>query len=235
MKKSVKNIIIIILVISSFIVYYYLTGNITYSRVSVNVTRVIDGDTIVIEGGEHIRLLGINTPEKDNPFHDEATNYLNSLIGGKQVEIERHTKDKYSRTLGYIFFNNEIVNKKQLEHGFANLYYYGTDKYYNEMKKAEESAGNNEIGIWKKSLNFGCLRLVKLEYLDGGKCNNQEQLVLNNNCNPMNVIIKDDANHIYGETINTGLFVKNFSCIWNDDGDTVYVRDDSGLLLWYRY
>src|SRR3989338_8785720 len=33
----------------------------------VKVTRVIDGDTIEIEGGEHVRYIGIDTPETVDP------------------------------------------------------------------------------------------------------------------------------------------------------------------------
>ena len=179
--------------------------------------------------------MGINTPEKKQPFHDEAMNYLKALVEGKQVELESQGKDKYQRTLGYIYLNNELINEKLLEKGLANLYYYGTDENYNEMKNAEQQAQEQEIGIWKKSPSSSCLKLVSLKYKDNGICKNQEQLVLQNSCNPMSIIIKDDANHIYNEKIPAGIFTQNFSCIWNDAGDSLYIRDNSGLLLFFRY
>ncbi len=224
--------IIALLVILSFILYYNLTEN-TIKTQQTKVIRIVDGDTIETDLGK-IRLLGINTPEKNQPLHNEAENFLKNLEN-KQVEIELHGKDKYSRFLAYIYFNNNLVNKNILENGLANLYYYDKDSHYSELKKAEESARNSELGIWKKSNNSNCIKLVSLLYKDNGKCENQEQLILQNSCQKLDVIIKDDANHIYSESVNNGIFTKNFSCIWNDAGDTLYIRDNQGMILFYRY
>jgi endonuclease YncB( thermonuclease family) len=211
-----------------------MTGKVVHTRIKVNITHVIDGDTIDSDIGR-VRLLGINTPEKKQPYYQEAKDYLDDYES-KQVEIEDGGKDKYDRVLGYVFYNGELINKKQLENGLATLYYYGEDRYYNELKKAEEYARNNNLGLWGRSGNYGCISLVKLKYEEDGKrCTNQEQIVLNNKCSSMNIIIKDDANHIEKIKLNAGIYVQNFSCVWNDDGDSLYIRDDSGLLLFYRY
>jgi micrococcal nuclease len=233
---KLKQILIILLIFISGIFYYNLTGNTIYSqeKISSNVSRVIDGDTIETELGK-IRLLGINTPEKKQPYYQEAKNFLINQIQGNQVQLELHGKDKYGRYLGYVFYNNELINKKQLEQGFATLYYYDKDLHYNEMRKAEEEARESQIGLWKQSPDYGCISIVSLDYKDGGNCKNQEQLKLNNKCRGINAIIKDNANHIYEENLQTGIFIKNYSCIWNDAGDTIYIRDSSGLILWYRY
>lgn len=232
------NILVFFLILANIfflgILVKDFTGKTVYERVSVNLTRVIDGDTIAIDTGEHVRLLGINTPEKKQPFHDEAMNFLKHWEG-KQIEVEEHGKDKYGRILGYIFYNGDLLNKNQLENGYANLYYYGTDKYYSGMKTAEQEARDAGIGLWKKSENFGCIELARLNYIEKERCHNQEQLTLNNRCQEMQIIIKDDANHIYNLNIDNGIFTKNFSCVWNDEGDTMTIRDESGLLLFYRY
>jgi len=47
---------------------------------SAIVPRIIDGDTIELQNGERVRLLGINTPEKGQPYYEEATNRLQELI-----------------------------------------------------------------------------------------------------------------------------------------------------------
>ncbi|MGB2842733.1 MAG: hypothetical protein WBC40_09725 [Halobacteriota archaeon] len=47
---------------------------------SAIVSRIIDGDTIELQNGERVRLLGINTPEKGQPYYEEATNRLKELI-----------------------------------------------------------------------------------------------------------------------------------------------------------
>jgi len=59
------NVLIFLLIFNTFILLGYLTSEITgkvvYEKITVNLTRVIDGDTVEIEDGTHIRMLGINT------------------------------------------------------------------------------------------------------------------------------------------------------------------------------
>ena len=75
------KILVFLLIFNTFILLGYLiseskiTGNITYEKIKVNLTRAIDGDTIDTDIGK-IRLLGINTPEKKNPGYEEALNFL---------------------------------------------------------------------------------------------------------------------------------------------------------------
>jgi len=122
-----------------------------------------------------------------------------------------------------------------LQEGLANLYVYDKDKNYEELKKAEQEARQKEKGIWKKSENYGCLEIVELKYVEEKRCNNQEQLVLKNKCEKMDVTLKDSANHIYKISLEKGLFEKNFSCVWNDDGDVLIIRDNGGLVGYYAY
>ena len=118
----------------------------------------------------------------------------------------------------------------------ANLYVYEEDKYTKELEKAEESARNNQVGIWKLSSNSRCIKLGSLNYKEKKRCNNGEVLVMENKCDKqMNLILKDDANHIYNLEIKPGKFTMNFSCIWNDAGDSLYAWDSEGLVLFYRY
>lgn len=232
MQPRVKQLIIILVILSSGVFYYYLTEP-RYSQVSTNILQIIDGDTIDTDLGR-IRLLGINTPEKNQPLHDEAMNFLKK-IEGKEVKIELHGKDKYGRWLGYVF-SDVFINEEVLKNGLANLYVYDKDNYLSKLQKAENEARLSERGIWKKSSNSICIELITLTYLDLGEAKDQEQLIINNKCNfSISVIIKDDANHIYKENLYPGIFSKNFSNIFNDNGDTLFVRDVNGLLLWYRY
>jgi len=233
---NTKPLLILLLILISGVFYYNLTGNTISNQetITTNVTRIIDGDTIETQLG-NIRLLGINTPEKSQPYYQEAKDFLKDNLEGKQVELELQGKDKYSRYLGYAFYNNKLINEEIIKQGLATLYYYGTDSHKEELTKAEESARLNNLGLWKKSSNFSCIKLISLEYKDEGNCKNQEQLILDNSCTSLNIIIKDDANHIYKETLKAGLFIKNYSCIWNDAGDSIYIRDQEGLLLFYRY
>ena len=232
-------IIVIILLVDLALIYPRLTGK-SVSEVQykyVNVSRVIDGDTLEAEteiGNEKIRLLGLNTPEKKRAYYGEAKSFLQQFEN-KTLKLEDFGKDKYQRTLGYVYYNNQLINKEILEKGLANLYYYGKDNHYDELKKAEEQARDKGLGIWKKSNNYGCIEIVKLQYQEQERCKNQEQLILKNKCSKIQATLKDDATHIYNIELNTGMFEKNFSCIWNDEGDSLYLSDNKGLLVFYRY
>jgi len=225
-----KHIIIIILLITSGIFYYHITD--AKSTVETHyVTRVIDGDTIEIETGQSVRLKGINTPEKSMPQHQEAKELLEKLILNKTIQIENYGNDKYGRMLGQIFLDSQNINVKILQEGLATLYYYEHDKHYEKLKQAEEFARLNERGLWKKSPNEYCIEIIELEVEE------PELLILENKCNKhFNITIKDDATHIYKEIIEPkSQFKKEFSHIWNTDGDSIYIYDSEGLLSFYRY
>jgi endonuclease YncB( thermonuclease family) len=232
------NILAFLLIFNTFILLGFLvsdfTGRTVYERITVNLTRAIDGDTVDTDIGR-VRLLGINTPEKNQPYYQEAKEYLANLEG-KKVELETRGKDKYDRTLGYLFYNNQLINAQILKQGLANLYVYEKDENYRELLGAEQWARDEGIGLWEKSANYGCIELTKLKYKEDGKrCTNQEQLILNNKCQKIQAILKDSANHIEELTLDSGLFSMNFSCVWNDEGDTLMIRDSRGLLVFYRY
>lgn len=238
--QAILFILIAILLSINYLAYKTITGEAISEFEKVKISRVIDGDTIEInssEGIEKIRLLGINTPEKDMPGYGQAKSFLKPLED-KEISITYTLEDidKYGRMLRYAFYNNLFLNEEILKQGLANLYIYEEDKYTKQLRKVEESARQNQLGIWKKSENANCIQLIKLKYQEKKRCNNEEQLVLNNNCNTkINLILKDDANHISRINLENGLFSMNFSCVWNDAGDSLYAWDSEGLVLFYRY
>jgi hypothetical protein len=225
---------ILIIVIISGICYYYFSSPNNSGLQEVNIQRIIDGDTLEIENNIKLRLKGINTPEENEPYSKQATAFLQKLEN-KTVLLENHGTDKYNRILAYIFHNKESVNEQIVSLGLAHVYYYETDKHYESLKKAESIAREKGLGIWKKSNKSSCLKLISLNYKEETRCTNQEQLILQNNCNNIPVKIKDDATHIYEEELKTGITTLNFSCIFNNEGDSLYVYDSSGLLIFYRY
>lgn len=227
---KLKSVILIFLILFSGIFYYHLTNDKSHVKTS-EVSRVIDGDTLVLTNGQIIRLKGINTPEKSMPYDIPAKELLIKLVNNKSIQIESHGTGKYGRTLAYLSRDGKSINKEILKQGLATLFYYEKDKNYEEFKEAEKSARLNQLGLWKKSPNADCLKLISL------KINEPEKLTIKNNCGKeLKVFIKDDATHIYRATLKPdSVFTKKFSHIWNNDGDTLYVSDTKGLLIFYRY
>lgn len=230
-----KPLIIIFLIISSGIIFY-LAAEPDLTKETIFVSRVLDGDTFEAGNGDVVRLVGINGPERGMAYWDEAKMFLEGMVLNRSVEFESKERDKYGRWLGYVFVGGEMVNEAVLGNGMGHLYVYEKDGWYDELADAEKFARENELGIWKRSENFDCVDLVELKYEEGKRCNNEEVLILENNCGvEIEVLIKDEATHIYHEILSVSRNEFEFSCIWNDDGDSVFVWDDSGLLLFWRY
>lgn len=120
--------------------------------------RVIDGDTIVLEGNEKIRLIGVDTPETVHPnkpvehFGKEASEFTKRMVEGKQVRLEYdwQRKDKYSRTLAYIYLENgTFLNLEIIKQGYGFAYTKYSFKFLEEFRQAEKEARQNKIGLWK--------------------------------------------------------------------------------------
>jgi endonuclease YncB( thermonuclease family) len=118
------------------------------------VTKVIDGDTVIVEGGYHIRLLGIDADEKNYPCYENAKNRLEELVLNKQITLEKDITDidKYSRCLRTIFLIGENINLQLVKEGLAVARFYEPDtKYKNEISFAEKQAIENKTGCkWNK-------------------------------------------------------------------------------------
>jgi micrococcal nuclease len=226
---KISGLMLAILFVLSGVLYYNWTSEGPEFR-TIFVGRVIDGDTIETNESLKIRLKGINTPEKGSLGNDLATEYLEEVVLGNLIEFESHGLDKYDRELGYLFVENENVNAEILRRGLGMLYYYEEDKYFKKMSEAEEYARMNGLGVWKVSSGSECVGLVSLEFRE------PEKLTLENSCNyDIEVMIKDDATHIYEEVLGQGIFEMETSHIWNDAGDSLYVYDSEGLVEFYRY
>ncbi len=174
-----------------------------------NVTKVIDGDTIEvnIQGtSAKVRLLDINTPEKNQPSYEEAKAFLKNKIEGKEVLLEKgkENKDKYGRLLRYVFLGDEFMNELLLKEGFANFYSYQNSRYSKKLKEAEQQARREEREIWEKSIHPCSLCLVLSGIETGGEDDCQpgkESVTLENqcpfSCNLDQWTLKDAASHRY--------------------------------------
>lgn len=121
------------------------------------VVRVVDGDTIELEGGARVRYIGIDTPETVNPnttvecFGQEASNKNKELVEGKDVKLEKDVSetDKYGRLLRYVYVDDIFVNDYLVRQGYANASSYPPDvKYQDQFRQAETEARENIRGLW---------------------------------------------------------------------------------------
>ena len=115
------------------------------------VIRIIDGDTVELSNGERVRLIGIDTPEVDEYYYEEATEELRKLIEGARVSMESDTnnRDAYDRLLRYIYLGDIFVNYEMVHGGHAESYCFDPDtKYCDEFNEAEADAKENKRGMW---------------------------------------------------------------------------------------
>lgn len=120
---------------------------------NIKVTRIIDGDTLEISTGDKVRLICIDTPEKNEAGYQEASNYLRNLVLNKEVKLEKDTSetDRYGRLLRYVYINETFVNELIVKHGYGKTYLYAPDtKLCPIIKTAESYAIANSLGIWAK-------------------------------------------------------------------------------------
>ena len=120
----------------------------------VVVTKVLDGDTILVEGGEHVRLIGIEADEKDDSCFEQAKLRLEDLILNETVRLERDVSDVdlYSRCLRYVFLDGENINIQMVAEGMAVARFYEPDTAYkDEIIEAEQQAKENGLGCkWEQ-------------------------------------------------------------------------------------
>ena len=123
----------------------------------VLVIRVVDGDTVEIEGGQKVRYIGINTPETVHPsepvecFGREASTQNKELVEGKTVRLEKDISetDKYGRLLRYVWVGEIFVNDFLVRQGYATSSTYPPDvKYQDQFREAEREARENNRGLW---------------------------------------------------------------------------------------
>lgn len=131
-------------------------------RTTHTVAHVIDGDTIVLENGEHVRLLGIDTPEREECYYDAARTFLRDWLTGQTIALERdvRNRDDYDRLLRYIYIRTtptgaatttpQFVNEVLLRRGYATILPIGNDRRYRAQFRASyDAAQAAERGRWQ--------------------------------------------------------------------------------------
>ena len=230
----------------------------TKPDVEYRVIEVIDGDTLVLSNNEHVRLIGINTPESERYFYGEAKEVLKLLVLNKNVRLKKDVDDRdaYGRLLRYVYIGNLFVNLEMVKRGFANVFTFPPNvKYTDKFIEAEREARTNEIGLWEKSnssnieININC----DAEGDDRINLNGEYVIFKNNNNFDINLggwTVKDLSTNIYdfgkiifksgselilfsgnGKDSENKLYWNSIKPIWNNDHDTLYLRDSDGLIV----
>jgi len=243
MKK--EKIILLLLFLTLFIINYsFLDSALVKAFQDYEtgiVERVIDGDTIAINKTS-IRLLGINAPEKGEPFFEDSKEFLEKEILNQEVQLHfgKTRYDKYRRKLAYIFIRNKNINLESVKHGYSNYYFpSGEDKYSSQIKEAWNFCLSQNKNLCKKSSN-SCLVLENW-YIE------EQKIILQNVCSfPLNLnewTIKDEGRKKYifvNKTIQSKEKIILTSKDWKEDyvwtktGDSIFIRDSNNELILFQ-
>jgi endonuclease YncB( thermonuclease family) len=111
----------------------------TVAVAALSVTSVVDGDTLDLSDGTVIRLIGIDTPERDQCGYGDATAVMAGLVTGFDITLlpgARDDVDRYGRLLRYVEANGIDVNLAMIESGRAIARYDGRDGYGEHPRQA---------------------------------------------------------------------------------------------------
>ena len=148
------NKIKLFLVISVCLIFFFLT----YNDVKSYEIKIIDGDTIHLNG-EKIRFSGIDTPELKQTCNlnkeviycgIEAKKLLIDKIGKNKVECINEGTDQYKRTLAECFVNKLSLSSYLVRNGYAFAYRKYSKKFIND----EDYARINKLGMWSMKFEY---------------------------------------------------------------------------------
>lgn len=130
------------------------------------VSRVIDGDTVVLQGGERVRYLLVDTPEitlgKHDCFGAEARDFNRSLVEGRTVRLTyaEACTDRYGRLLAYVSVDGREVNSLLAREGYACVLYVrpAGESRRAEFEALEAAARQAGRGVWGQCSPVPCER-----------------------------------------------------------------------------
>jgi micrococcal nuclease len=124
---------------------------------SATVSYVVDGDTLALRDGPHVRLVQIDTPEVGTGecYSRRAAKDLRRLVpAGARVELVTDARldsvDRYGRLLRYVFHRGINVNLRLVQQGDATVWFYEGDRgrYAGRLLAAAEKARAERRGLW---------------------------------------------------------------------------------------
>lgn len=227
-----------------------------------DVVDVLDGDSFVVEGDE-VRLLGVNAPERDECFGDEARERLAGLIGGRVVGIAGGERDQFGRLLASVTVDGLDVGATMLGDGMA-IAVQSDHERNGEYVDAAADAASRGVGLWSASAcgpsTEADVAIGAIEHdppgPDGDVLNDEFVELVNEGDTPVDLTgwtLRDESSSnrlplaaVLGDrlVVRTGCGDDDATTIhwcsdlpvWSNGGDTVLLLDPSGnVAAWKTY
>ena len=116
-----------------------------------SVLSVADGDSFTLAKGpeeEEIRLFGIDSPERTQPFSNRARAFTRRMLLKGTIRLEPVERDRYGRTVAWVYLDTLCLNRLLVARGLAWHYTrYSDDALLDSL---EHSARSRKIGLWSQ-------------------------------------------------------------------------------------
>lgn len=118
--------------------------------------HVVDGDTIRLASVGPVRYIGVDAPERGEPFYGEARRFNAELLSQGELSLRfgRDRHDRYGRTLAYVYVRTDagrtvFVNEELVRAGWATaLEVPPNTEFARAFRRAEEEARRGGRGMW---------------------------------------------------------------------------------------
>ncbi len=152
------------------IMFLLFTGGARAEEVTGKVEWVYDGDTVRVAGLGRVRLLGIDTPEKEarsgtafigngvfppavcdrSPMRRTAFSIAEAKGKTVRLGFDGERRDGYGRLLAYVYLpDGRLLNRLLLEKGFASVYRRADFRLKQDFLAAEARAKKRRDGLWQ--------------------------------------------------------------------------------------
>ncbi len=144
MRKFLLLLLIPSLVLNGILLY---REQATKKDIGVGVIAVHDGDTLILDNKERLRLRQLDAPELTYCGGQEAKAALEKLVSGKRVRITEQIPDQQGRGMAFVYVDDTFVNKELLAKGLAR-YHHDTTSLAQELKTTADAAKEYKLGIF---------------------------------------------------------------------------------------
>lgn len=130
------------------------TPSISKKTITGKVIGISDGDTITIldsrKNAHKVRLYGIDSPERDQPFGNAAKTFISHLVATKIADVHIYESDSYGRSVGLVTVNGININQRLIDTGYAwQARQYCKASFCDSWIKAEQKARMDKSGLWR--------------------------------------------------------------------------------------
>jgi endonuclease YncB( thermonuclease family) len=155
-------VLLLIVVDGVSLIFYLIPFSVfpqSYPVGNFRVTDVISGDTIKIDTGSYVRLIGISAPQQGQDMYQSSKNFLSLLVLNKTVRLERDTEDtdSYGQLQRYVYvdlYGKEVfVNVESVKEGFSiPMPISPNTKYKSQIQQASQECLKSKLNLCSQGL-----------------------------------------------------------------------------------